>query len=298
MTIKCDKVSGYQSHKMCENCSVITSFTRMNCVYESRIWLSAVGQVLSKPQSDSGNSTLRNDVKLPFAVLDLHFTKFKKGIFAIATSKGTVCLCTMRIEGTGPVECLNSYQIFSKSSLTLSLAWNSVLSHSDTVAASSSDGRIAIFDTKNQPPMTYTKTEAHSLEAWTLTWTFKGAEDDVRPELFSGGDDSALCRHGLSVCPVSGSPDSGEIPPHAYDFQTPFRDTKTHMAGVTAIVQLLPVYDGHHVLVTGSYDEYVRVLMPIDGCSRPKFLAEKRLGGGVWRLNILDFQTPHHALGT
>lgn len=237
-------------------------------------------------------------MELPFAVLDLHFTKLKKGVFAIATSRGAVCLCNMHIEGTGPIEFLNSYQIFPDSSLTLSLAWNSVLSHSDTIAASSSDGRIAIFETKYQPLMTYTKTEAHSLEAWTLAWTFKEVEHDERLELFSGGDDSALCRHGLSVRPVSGSLDNGEMPSQRYDFQTLFRDTKTHMAGVTAIVQLQPVFDGHHIIVTGSYDEYVRVLLPVDGGSRPKLLAEKRLGGGVWGLRILDFEAPHNAMGT
>lgn len=245
-----------------------------------------------------GNRALRHNVHLDYAILDLHFTPFRKGIFAIATSLGTVCLCTMNIQGTGPIEIVNSYEIFPISSLVLSLAWNRELSHSDTIAASSSDGRIAIFDSKYQPPMTYTKTEAHSLEAWTLAWTSKGAEDDLRPELYSGGDDSVLCRHGLSVRPVSGSLDEGNIPSHRYDFQAPFRDTKTHMAGVTAMLPLQPVFHGEQILLTGSYDEYVRVLMPIDGYSRPKILAEERLGGGVWRLKILDFEAPDRGRGT
>lgn len=267
----------------------------MTCV--RRIWLNIIGQVPWKWQAHFGNSVNLHTVYVPYAVLDLHFTQFQKGVFAIATSKGAVCLCTINLHGTGPINFLNSYQIFSNSSLTLSFAWNRNLSHSDTIAASSSDGRIAIFDTKYQPPMTYTKTEAHSLEAWTLAWTSRG-EYDLRADLYSGGDDSALCRHGLSVRPVSGSLNDGNIPSHRYEFHEPIRDTKTHMAGVTAILPLQPIYHGEQVLLTGSYDEYVRVLLPVEGGSRPKLLAEARLGGGVWRLKTLDFTAPAHGDGT
>lgn len=271
---------------------------RSSLMCASRIWLSIMGQVPCKWQADFGIRTLRDAVDLPFAVLDLHFTEFKKGVFAIATSKGAVCLCTMNVHGTGPIEYLNSYQIFSDSTLTLSFAWNSVPSHSDAIAASSSDGEIAILDTKYQPPMTYTKIEGHSLEAWTVAWTSKGAEYDLHPELYSGGDECVLCRHKLSVRPISGSLYDDNIPSHIYDFQAPIRDLKIHMAGVTAVLPLQPVFHGEQVLLTGSYDEYVRVLLPVEGRSRPKVLAEERLGGGVWRLKILDFVAPDHGTGT
>ena len=195
----------------------------------------------------------------------------------------------MNINGTSSIECLKSYQIFSDSSLTLSFAWNCVLSHSDAIAASSSDGQIAIFDTRYQPPMTYTKTEAHSFEVWALAWRYREAGNDLRLELCSGGDDSVLCRHGLSVRPVSGSLGGDNVPSHGYDFQAPLRDTKTHTAGVTAVLPLQPVFHQEEVLLTGSYDEYVRLLGLTDGRSRPRILAEERLGGGVWRLKTLDF---------
>lgn len=239
---------------------------------------------------------------LPYAVLDLHFSQFRKEVFAIATSKGAVCLCTTSINGNGPIEILNSYQIFSEVSLTLSLAWNPIVAYSDTLAASSSDGLIAIFDSNGQSPMTYTKTEAPSLEAWTLAWTYPETKSETEhgesPELYSGGDDSVLCRHGLCVRPVHGSLNDGKTPSHDYDFQAPIRDTKTHMAGVTAILPLQPVFHGEQVLLTGSYDEYVRLLLPVEGGKRPKLLAEKRLGGGVWRLKILAPRAPHHGIGT
>ena len=146
--------------------------------------------------------------------------------------------------------------------------------------------------------MTYRKTEAHSLEAWTLAWTCRSAEHDLGPELYSGGDDSALCRHGLSVYSVSGNLRDGNIPSHGYDFVPPIRDAKTHNAGVTAILPLQPVFHEEQVLLTGSYDEYVRVLLPINGRTTPMVLAEERLGGGVWSLKILDFTVPDNGIGT
>ena len=207
----------------------------------------------------------------------------------------------MNSGGIGPIEQITSYQIFSESSITLSLAWNCALPHTDAIAASSSDGQIAVFDTKYESPIAYTKTPAHSLEAWTLAWKSKG-DHYLSPVLYSGGDDSALCRHGLSFRPVSPSlndPSDGNTPSPGYDFQTLLRDTKSHMAGVTAILllPLYPFFDGDHLLLTGSYDEYVRLLLPIDGCSRPKLLAEQRLGGGVWGLKYLHFGVPDRDSG-
>ena len=199
--------------------------------------------------------------------------------------------------GTGPIEHLWTYQIFPNSSITLSLAWSRLPSQSNAIAASSSDGRIAIFESKHEPPAISVETAAHSLEAWTLAWTTKG-EYDLRPELYSGGDDSALCRHELSVRPVRESLNDGNPPfTHQYEFQASLRDTKSHMAGVTAILPLQPIFHGEQLLLTGSYDEYVRLLLPINGSARPKLIAEQRLGGGVWSLEILAHEAPDDAWG-
>ena len=40
-------------------------------------------------------------------------------------------------------------------------------------------------------------------------------------------------------------------------------------------------------MLTGSYDEYLRILIPLGIGKRSKVLAEKQLGGGVWRLKLL-----------
>ncbi|MCJ1331520.1 hypothetical protein MMC10_008211 [Thelotrema lepadinum] len=64
-------------------------------------------------------------------------------------------------------------------------------------------------------------------------------------------------------------------------------DRMTHGAGVTA---LLPLVTGEEecqeMVATGSYDEYLRVLAP--GVEkRWKLLAEERVGGGVWKVELL-----------
>ena len=234
-------------------------------------------------------------MNVPYAVLDLRFARFKTGVFAIATSKGQVCLWTISQAGTGPIEHIWSHQVFPESSLALSLAW-SRLTRSYAIAASSSDGRIAIFNSKHEPPTDYVETAAHSLEAWTVAWTTSEGYD-FRPELYSGGDDSALCRHDLSFWPVSDIDNFPSDINHEYEFQGTLRDRKTHMAGVTAILPLQPIFHGEQLLLTGSYDEYLRLLLPIDGSSTPKLMAERRLGGGVWRLEILEYDEPDDEWG-
>jgi diphthamide biosynthesis protein 7 len=65
-----------------------------------------------------------------------------------------------------------------------------------------------------------------------------------------------------------------------------------HNAGVTAILPL-PLHTdiGRDILLTGSYDDHVRVYATYDHrpnhSSIPKVLAELRIGGGVWRLKFL-----------
>ena len=62
---------------------------------------------------------------------------------------------------------------------------------------------------------------------------------------------------------------------------------KHHDAGVTAILPMCPyeTAEATAVLLTGSYDEHVRV---IDVGAR-KVLAEASLGGGVWATKISHY---------
>lgn len=59
-----------------------------------------------------------------------------------------------------------------------------------------------------------------------------------------------------------------------------------HTAGVTAILTLpVPLVDDAPILLTGSYDESLRVY---HATRRGEVLAEEGLGGGVWRLQLLN----------
>jgi diphthamide biosynthesis protein 7 len=66
----------------------------------------------------------------------------------------------------------------------------------------------------------------------------------------------------------------------------PWSDKKMHKAGVTAILPL-HVDDQASLVVTGSYDDSIRLLSVAPNGPR-KCLADLNLGGGVWRIKLLD----------
>ena len=126
------------------------------------------------------------------------------------------------------------------------------------------------------------------MEAWTVAWSNVEDESNSWLCLYSGGDDSVFSKNG-DAKGCSDCYEEGRI------LQLPLeplgRDLKTHGAGVTAILPLeVREEDTEWVVVTGSYDEHIRVLTLADGSGRSKLLAEKHLhGGGVWRLKLVDF---------
>lgn len=175
-------------------------------------------------------------------------------------------------------------QLYPASNLVLSLAWHPSPEKRTTVALSLSGGQIGTFDHEGRSPeATLRAAKVHDLEAWTVAWSSSTLAD--RPEeLYSGGDDSALCKTFTGSW-LSESTCGLEFPRN----QLLSSDRKTHGAGVTAILPLGSVEEGGvEVLVTGSYDEFIRVMV-LSADHRPSpVLAEKRLGGGVWRLKRLD----------
>ena len=119
----------------------------------------------------------------------------------------------------------------------------------------------------------------HELEAWTLSFSHDGSA------LYSGGDDANLRFSTLAPSKSQESEDEDE------DTFTPiqWQDRRSHQAGVTAI---LPLASEENILITGSYDDNIRVLhAPLMG--RKQILAEQNLEGGVWRLKLLDAQPEH-----
>jgi diphthamide biosynthesis protein 7 len=137
------------------------------------------------------------------------------------------------------------------------------------------------------------------LEAWTLAFSPARLDGKTMPQaLYSGGDDSKLrCLAFSSLASLShpleeitaGSPGGS-------------RGMRGHEAGVTAILPLpLGTEAGRDILLTGSYDDIVRVVTTYDyrsgQNSNPKVLVEKKLGGGVWRLKFMDRESEKVADG-
>ena len=184
---------------------------------------------------------------------------------------------------TEPIEHLQIISIAAPSILVLSLAWCPSTKFSSTIAASLSNGRIATFH--HASPESSLKTIAgHSLEAWTLAWSTNVSH---LLQLYSGGDDSAICQHNFESDQLDR--ESSEDNERA-EYRPLHCDSKIHMAGVTAILPLCVRDEGEReILLTGSYDEYVRVLIIERFQNRRRFrlLTEKRLHGGVWRLKLL-----------
>lgn len=137
----------------------------------------------------------------------------------------------------------------------------------------------------------------HDLEAWTVaTITLRSSHSTIYRMVLSGGDDSALIASAVETPNTSSASFSCD------DLTTTslqiWKDRRSHGAGVVAILPLptmvLPIGDGTATdreivpLLTGSYDEFLRVYEVDLKTYRPQLKTELRLDGGVWRLKVLD----------
>lgn len=166
------------------------------------------------------------------------------------------------------------------------------------MAVTLSSGSIHLIQFPTQEFTTFKILEPeniHSLEAWCCA--FSTSQDPIPGSagrtLYSGGDDAKLRAMTLDLMPLG--PDDDSV------LEAPLLSTvfSPHEAGVTAILPLpLPIstsssLDLGDILLTGGYDDYVRVYSTYDtrpgaAKTRPKVLAELYIGGGVWRLKFLD----------
>ena len=218
----------------------------------------------------------------------------------------------MCLEGIPSIELVKSLEAFDPTVLILSLAWYNFEAQvkPTTLAVSLSDGTVAIVD-YIQDRESIRCVRAHSLEAWTVTWSQKANN------LWSGGDDSKLSlssatfeaggenphreHASMSHAKICGTglasdiADDDSLDPSkakaCVSMDVIQSDTKLHSAGVTAIIpiQLLKA-EGTETFVTGSYDEYMRIVRPVQG-RRCIVLGELHLGGGVWRLKMISEHT-------
>lgn len=179
--------------------------------------------------------------------------------------------------------------------LFLSCAWHA--SQHDLIAVTTSDFEVHIL----QVGQDWTVTEVmsapaitHTLEAWTVAFSPQvkvgapmGEEKVDEPAremvVYSGGDDSKLLYRS---CTRADSLKGGDE--ELVQTVSPATNIKGHGAGVTAILPLdFSLEDGSSVVVSGSYDDHIRVFAVPESGMRARVLAEANLGGGVWRLKLI-----------
>ncbi|KAL2033537.1 hypothetical protein VTO58DRAFT_104251 [Aureobasidium pullulans] len=250
-------------------------------------------EVEKKPQTRTGSLILFkveddkaiqvSTTQTPYAILDIHFSPHDPTLLAVAGSTGCVQLFNLQsTSSSASLSPLSTYQYFDPSTLVLSLAWHPIIP--SIIGVTTSPGQVYLVDTSlpaAEVEGTAKEILAHELEAWTLSFSASGTA------VFSGGDDATLRFSALpssfltsTTTPTASNEDDEQ---EEQQYLPTWQDRRSHQAGVTAI---LPVPSEQDILITGSYDDNIRVLYaPLQG--RKQVLAEENLEGGVWRLKML-----------
>ncbi|ROT42721.1 hypothetical protein SODALDRAFT_326875 [Sodiomyces alkalinus F11] len=239
----------------------------------------------------------------PSAVLDLHFCPLPgwQDILAVVSSTGTLAIFRLDPEtnASSPLQHLATSTISDvpEGVLFLSCAWHPGQPNIIAITTSTGEVRLVLLDDARKiADGGHGALITHTLEAWTVAFAPLSMDlpsaGDVHSAVtvFSGGDDSALRYTSLG---------SADVEPDRPVFQALHPPIKMggHEAGVTAILPTsCQLKDGAHVVITGSYDDYIRVsaIQPLNsvlGTRRPRCLAELYLGGGVWRLKLIMTET-------
>jgi diphthamide biosynthesis protein 7 len=209
-------------------------------------------------------------------VLDIEWTPHGSKLgstLCVATSTGSLEFFGFDAAAE-KLEQTSSKQVSNTETLLLDLLWHP--SRADIIAVTLSDGTVSLCqsDDSTKPwssssQTTITELTNHSLEPWTLAFS------PDESHIFSGGDDAVL--QSMQVSHDSSLDEDANLSSTIL-----WTDRKTHEAGVTAILPL-----ANDLLITGSYDDNIR-LIAAPPVGRRQVLAELNLGGGVWRLRMLD----------
>lgn len=172
------------------------------------------------------------------------------------------------------------------------------LSKTNGFAVTFSDSRTAVFGTDSNLEEEEKFTELGSfqarqmIEVWFVALAAmpepQNAEQnrDTIPFMFTGDDFGSLHTRRFEKHTAERQDDDEPLLPLLLDHDDRARH---HTAGVTAVLPLpLSLVDDAPILLTGSYDESLRVY---HATRRGEVLAEHELGGGVWRLQLLDSTT-------
>jgi len=241
-------------------------------------------------------------VPQPSALLDLRFSPHQgsRDVCAVVSSTATLALFRLSPDKEQPLEHLNTMDIAAMSRgeitpaegeeiLFLSFGWHP--SRVDLMAITTSTGHVYLvqlptfggpWELDSEPVIT------HTLETWCVAISpilpapgqsdGEGETGEVPFRVYSGGDDSKL---RVRTC-IWNQGLLEECPPAL--------EARGHDAGVTAILPLFEPEHGHELVVTGSYDEHIRLFL-VPPFGKLKLLAESGLGGGVWRLKLVELDT-------
>ena len=235
-------------------------------------------------------------------MFDLHFHPRDPNLFAITGSSGCVALFRVLVSGGAEsITPLWTKPVHEDSSIpALFLAWTPrgwfTNEQADGFAVTFSDGQTTVFG-NNTGNITQaeeitdvgTYHARQMIEVWFVALaTYHNTEGQSIPFLFTGDDFGSLHTRRLDLL-SSGSEGNEQdlLPPTLLDYDDRARH---HTSGTTAILPLpCPLVDDAPLLLTGSYDEYLRIY---HATRRGAVLAELCLGGGVWRLQILKTESP------
>lgn len=183
-----------------------------------------------------------------------HHMIYDNPVLAVAMSDGTLQLYQLLGE-TLALQLWLDYKL-GEDVLAFSVDWSSNKFNAyPKLVVSDSKGRVHVLKLEGDSLTRIGVWEGHSFEAWIAAFNYWNSD-----LFYSGGDD------GIFKC---------------YDLRTPDAAivvNKTHGAGVTSIRDHANI---EHRLITGSYDERVRVW---DTRNLKSCLAEALVDGGVWRL--------------
>ncbi|KAL7932414.1 hypothetical protein V8C35DRAFT_307001 [Trichoderma chlorosporum] len=267
-----------------------------------------------KPQNRNGSLVVLkiggDDVSIvqtvmqPSALLDLRFYQDVpeyQNILAVVSSTGTLAMFKFDPlrDASAPLQHLATSRCddLDDDVLFLQCNWHPIARRVIGVTTSTGLARLLSLDDEWKIARSIDVNVENTLEAWCIAFSPINSSSHATNQpisVYCGGDDSML---RYTTCHWEGEGDQDD-PSSTLDMPFgPITIKGQHDAGVTAILPLsLPTQDGGRIVVTGSYDDHLRVFAIHDlhlshGMKRVQLLADANLGGGVWRLKLVDIQT-------
>ncbi|KAG6006116.1 hypothetical protein E4U54_000228 [Claviceps lovelessii] len=245
---------------------------------------------------DGGGLKLVQTELQPSALLDLRFHSNYAGsqsILAVVSSTGSLSIYSLEPHRSPALRQLATSRCgdLGEEVLFLQCSWHPFVNNTIAVTTSTGLARLLHLDA-NWTIDGWTDLDIqNSLEAWSINLSGSNTNDDNDNKryttVYCGGDDSIL-RYTSCSWPKDTNEQEVDIP------YSPVSIKGQHDAGVTAILPLSHrTTDGGRIVLTGSYDDHLRVFSIHDlhesyGAKKVRQLCDINLGGGVWRLNLID----------